>query len=78
MKLVESIEVVNGDRTWVGHKELKLTFDTETEYLEIDAPAMFVDPIVRFEDLQKVLNKFDVHQEKDRAQEDGAPQDHNR
>lgn len=71
MKIQESVSVVNSDRTIAGHKDLQLTFDTETGELKVDVPAMFTDPVVYLDELQKAIDNLAVHKEKTDAQDQG-------
>lgn len=64
MKIVETVRVVNADRTFAGHRDLRMTLDTDTGELKLDAPAMFTDPIVDIGELQQALDRLDVHKEK--------------
>lgn len=64
MKIQESVNVINGDRTFAGHRDLVLTLDTDTGELKIDTPAMFTDPVVDIDELQQAINKLSVHKEK--------------
>jgi tetrahydromethanopterin S-methyltransferase subunit B len=58
MKIVETVELINSDKVWIGDKEIKLTLDTETGRITFDAPAMFTDPIVRLDLLQEKIAKL--------------------
>jgi hypothetical protein len=60
MKLVETLELANSDKVFVGPKQLKLEFDTETGRITLDTPAMFTDPVVRLDDLAKILAQFEA------------------
>lgn len=71
MKIQECIPVVNSDRTIAGHKDLQLTYDTESGELKVDVPAMFTDPIVNLDELQQAIDKLAVHKEKTDAQDQG-------
>lgn len=72
MKIVETVRVVNEERTIAGHKDLQITLDTETGDVKIDFPAMFTDPVVNIEELQKALDKLAVHKEKVDAQDESS------
>jgi tetrahydromethanopterin S-methyltransferase subunit B len=65
MKIVETIEIVNSDKVWIGDKEIKLTLDTETGRIAFDAPAMFTNPIVRLDLLQEKIAKLKSHLERE-------------
>jgi hypothetical protein len=71
MKIQETVAVQNEDKVWVGKKHIDLTFDTETGELAFDIPAMFANPIVDLEALQRTLDKLAVHKEKTDAQDQG-------
>lgn len=58
MKIVESIEPQNADKTFMGKKEIKLTLDTENGQVAIDCPAMFTDPVVDLGKLQATVEKL--------------------
>lgn len=58
MKIVEPITPINAHKVFLGKKEIDFTLDTETGELTIDSPAMFTDPIVKFEDLKATIDKL--------------------
>jgi hypothetical protein len=55
MKIVETVEVVNGAKVIMGPKVVKLEFDTETGRVALNTPAMFTDPVVKMDELQEKL-----------------------
>lgn len=55
MRIVETIDLVNADKVVFGARVLKLELDTDTNRVTIDAPAMFVNPIVPMDELQEKL-----------------------
>jgi tetrahydromethanopterin S-methyltransferase subunit B len=64
MKIVETVELINSDKVWIGDKEIKLTLDTETGRITFDAPAMFTDPIVSLDLLKDKIQKLKEHMER--------------
>lgn len=58
MKIVETVELVNAEKVFVGDRDMKLTLDTETGQVAIDAPAMFTDPVVSLDLLEETIHKF--------------------
>lgn len=63
MKIVESIEPLNSEKTFMGKKEIRLTLDTDNGQIAIDAPAMFTDPIVDLGKLQATVAKLVEYKE---------------
>lgn len=61
MKIVETVEIVNAEKVWIGDKEIKLTLDTDTGRLSIDTPAMFTDPIVSLDVLERKITELREH-----------------
>lgn len=64
MKIVETVELINDNKVWVGDKEIKLTLDTETGRMEVDTPAMFQDPIITLDSLEAKLNTLKSHMDR--------------
>lgn len=64
MKIVETVELVNEDKVWIGDKEIKLTLDTETGRVLVDAPAMFHDPIVTLDKLEEKIATLKSHMDR--------------
>lgn len=58
MKIVETLDISNPDKVLLGAKHIKLTFNTETDQVAIDTPAMIVDPEVPIETLMRQLEAF--------------------
>lgn len=58
MKIVETVMPKNANKVFLGKKEIDFTLDTETGELTIDSPAMFVDAVVNFGDLQETIDKL--------------------
>lgn len=61
MKIVESVEITNAQKVVIGDKDIKLTLDTETGRLSIDAPAMFTDPVVSLDALEEKIKMLRAH-----------------
>lgn len=61
MRIQESVELINEDKVVFGSKELKLTLDTDTRRISIDAPAMFTDPVVRLDQLKDKIDTLQAH-----------------
>lgn len=58
MKLVETVEIVNAQKVFMGDKDIKLTLDTDTGRLSLDTPAMFTDPIVSLDALEATISRL--------------------
>lgn len=61
MKILETVTIRNPEKVFMGDKDIKLTFDTDTGRLVVDTPAMFTDPIVNLSELQEKLAKLAEH-----------------
>lgn len=59
MRIQETITPTNANKTVLGKKEIELTLDTETGEIDIDAPAMFVNPVVKLVDLKEAIDKLE-------------------
>lgn len=60
MRVVEIITPTNADKTFMGHRDIKLELDTETDELELDMPAMLsANPTVKLTELLETLRKLD-------------------
>lgn len=59
MKIIELLEIDNPDKVVFGPKEVKFELDTETGKVALDAPAMFVDPVLRLEGLKRVVDRME-------------------
>jgi hypothetical protein len=66
MKIVEEVEIVNADKVFMGKEQIKLTLDTETRRVSIDAPAMFTDPVATIDKLEEVITKLKGYADKAR------------
>ena len=66
MKIVEELEVVNADKVFLGKETIKLTLDTETRRVSIDAPAMFTYPLVTIDKLEETITKLKGYADKAR------------
>lgn len=64
MKIVETVEIVNAQKVVFGDKDIKLTLDTETGRISIDAPAMFTDPVVSLDALEEKLSTLKSHMDR--------------
>lgn len=64
MKIVEDVTIINEDKVFIGHKDIKLTLDTETDRVSIDAPAMFTDPVVSLDLLEEKIGKLREHMDR--------------
>jgi hypothetical protein len=58
MRIVEVIPLKNAEKAFFGRAEIKLELDTDTGEVAFDAPAMFVDPIVDFDELKQKLDRL--------------------
>lgn len=61
MKIMESVPLINEDKVVFGARDLKLTLDTETGRIAIDAPAMFTDPIVSIHTFEEKIDNLKEH-----------------
>lgn len=61
MKIQESVETTNAQKTVLGDREVKLTLDTDTGRVAISNPAMFTDPIVSLDVLEEKIAKLRAH-----------------
>jgi hypothetical protein len=64
MKIVETVEVSNEEKVFMGHKDLRLTLDTETRRVEIDTPAMFTNPVLNIDQFEATLAKLKGYADK--------------
>lgn len=64
MKIVENVEIINAQKVVIGDRDIKLTLDTETGRLNIDAPAMFTDPVVSLDLLEEKIRKLREHMDR--------------
>lgn len=64
MKILEEIEVLNEDKVFIGHKDIKLTLDTETGQVSIDTPAMMPNPVVSLTVLEEKIGKLREHMDR--------------
>lgn len=64
MKIVEEVPVLNEDKVFMGHKDIKLTLDTETGQVSIDTPAMMSNPVVSLTVFEEKLDKLREHMER--------------
>lgn len=61
MKITESITPVNAGKTVLGKCEFELTLNTETAELELNAPAMFTNPVIKLDDLKETIEKLSAY-----------------
>lgn len=61
MKITETLTPVNSEKTVLGSRDITLTYDTATDELSINAPAMFTNPVVKLSDLRDTLSKLSEH-----------------
>lgn len=64
MKIVEEVPILNEDKVFMGHKDIKLTLDTETGRVSMDTPAMMSDPLISLDVLEGKLGKLREHMER--------------
>lgn len=64
MKIVETIELINAQKVILGDRTMKLTLDTDTGRLSIDAPAMFTDPVISLDVLENKIHDLKQHMER--------------
>jgi hypothetical protein len=74
MKITETITPINSGKTLLGDKDIKLTLDTDTNELTIDAPAMFVDPTVNLDEFEEKISELKSirDRERERAERETA------
>lgn len=69
MKIIETVEVINSQKVFIGDREVELQLETETGRVSIATPAMFTNPVVRLDELKAKLEKLEAHMDRERSAE---------
>jgi tetrahydromethanopterin S-methyltransferase subunit B len=58
MKVMETLEIINAEKVFLGDKDIKLMLDTDTGRVAIHTPAMMTDPVIRLDLLEEKITEL--------------------